>query len=149
MEITKEVYDKIKKYALRLDRDNGEDACQEVYTKLLKKPETWNPPSLMAYLYVAVKREVWCVWEKQRNELVRLNMYYTNAPIPSHKGLKSTNNVRTMKATRCRKDLHDLTEDNLVYMGARRTCKACLSAGRKKMYQRRKTKREECLIGVV
>jgi len=144
MEITQELYDKVRKYALRIDRNNGEDACQEVCSQLVRKGlMTWNPPVAISYLFLAVKREVWRIQRSQKSELMRLYTYYRNDPIPVLKGLKLENNSSRMKRTRCRKNFHDLTEDNIVYVGARRTCKACW------FIRRESYKRKKALVGVI
>lgn len=141
MEITQELYDKGRKYALRICKDVGEDAYHEVWRRLAEKDlAAWNPPVVMAYLHMAIKRQIWTMYKKQGNELTRLHMYHNNAPIPAHAGIlsKSVYNPRKVIRIRCRKELHDLTEDNLVYIGVRRTCKMCYRASKKRHYERTK-----------
>lgn len=132
--ITDEQDKLVRQYAKRLDAQLGEDAYHNAICYFLEHPKPNEQirefVSLMAY------RTRMCLYKIFRHEQVErknIEHYINGDPIPAQRGLTHGWGVKLLK---CRKGLHDMVEENLTYVGTRRTCLACMRERLKRKRQR-------------
>lgn len=120
IEFTQAVDHDLRAYARWISPNDGEDAYHDAICDVLRlrKAETINNPA--AFFRCAIKRALYKIFRHQRAERENTAAYLAGDPPPSSQALK----LGRLPQDNCRRG-HPLTEDNLTYVGARRTCKTC------------------------
>ena len=106
----------LRKWARRLDPDNGEDGYHNAVASLLK--QKFEPHNLIGLLKTKTKWAILKIWAHERTEQKCLEA--------NSKGDKSSSDNLHPPAFRshCVRG-HEMAGDNLYYYKTRRVCKAC------------------------
>lgn len=114
----------LRGYAKRLDPQQGEDAYHNAICSMLEKPTVIQ--NIIGLCIVAIRRALYKIFRHEKTERENIEHYINGDPVPAQVGWKRG----SVRQEKCRKGLHDLVEGNLVYVGARRTCQACMELRR-------------------
>jgi hypothetical protein len=106
----------LRKYARRLDPDNGEDGYHNAVASLLK--QKFEPNNLIGLLKKKTKWAIFKIWEHERVEQKCVEA--------NHNGEKSSSdNLHPPPfRTHCARG-HEMAGDNIYWNKTRRVCKAC------------------------
>jgi len=123
--LTPELDRDIRAYALYVSADDGEDGYHNAIMHLLVHPLKETPSQPRAFLRTVVKRAIFKLWRHAKAEQGQVLAYSQGDGSDYAKGL-ALSPLRKPQS-HCRRG-HELTETNLVYVGANktvRTCKTC------------------------
>lgn len=120
IEITEEDDVVLRRYAKKLG-DNGEDAYHNAVCTILEGTAK-EIKDIRGLCIVATKRSLFKIFRHESAERRNIEHYINGDPVPIQVGLQ----YGRQKLTKCRKGLHEMIEENLTYVGTRRTCLACM-----------------------
>lgn len=139
MELSIDQDRELRTYARRISPNDGEDAYHTAICEVLERGG-WEERIVMrptAYFRTATKLAFYKICRSARAERENVASWLAGDPPPSSSGLKAGR----LPHSHCRRG-HALTDDNLIYVGPRRTCKACFlprkAAAARKYRQRKK-----------
>ena len=120
MDISLEVDREVRKYIKCLDKDWGEDAYHDAVVSIIsnKERDIYSP---IGYLTRAAKHALYHIWRHESAEGRNIESFVHNSPIPMQVGLVNGR----LKHLKCKKNLHDLVEENIVYIKGKRNCRLC------------------------
>lgn len=121
----------LRRYAKQLHSQDGEDAYHNAVCVLLEKPKE-DIRSIIGLCSVCIKSSLYKIFRHEAIERKNIEHFINNDPIPLQKNLVHGR----QKHSKCRKGLHDMVEENLTYVGTRRTCLACMQERLKRKRQR-------------
>ena len=124
MTLTEEDDKALRGYARRLHRSLGEEAYYNVVCDMLLRGKWKIIHDVRGFFVVSMKYALIKIFRHEASERRNIEAYINNDPIPTQIGLWAGR----QKHETCRKGLHPLVEGNLVYIGVRRTCRACKQA---------------------
>jgi hypothetical protein len=110
----------LRGYARRLDVQWGEDAYHTAVCERLARssgPALRNP---LAFYRVAIRFALYKIFRAMKNEAVRQMAWLHDEPVPMQRGLP----LGRLPHETCRRG-HRLSEENVAYIGTRRTCRTC------------------------
>lgn len=111
----------LRRYAKQLHSQYGEDAYHNAVCILLEKPKQ-NIQNIIGLCSVCIKSSLYKIFRHESIERKNIEHFINNDPIPALQNLVHGR----QKHSKCRKGLHDMVEENLTYVGARRTCLQCM-----------------------
>lgn len=123
--LTAELDQDIRAFAKYVSADGGEDGYHNAIAQLLRHPLKSVPVQPRAFLRTAVRRAIYKLWRHAQAEQRQVQAYSQGDGSDYLKGL----NLSPLRKpqSHCRRG-HELTDTNVVFMGANktvRTCKVC------------------------
>lgn len=132
----------LRAYARWISPNDGEDAYHDAICDVLRRQQadTINNPA--AFYRHAIKQSLYKIFRAERRENDKIVNFLAGVMHPSDQNLK----LARLPKTHCRKG-HALTEDNLTYVGPRRTCKLCFRTRTALAARLRRAKQKEFAHG--
>lgn len=137
----------LRAFARRLSADLGEDAYHDAVCQTLVHP----PPSLTnprGFWCVAIKRALAKLWRHEHAEHRLVAAYLRGDPPPTQFGLAIGRALVNRRRSQCRRG-HALSEDNLAFIGDRRTCRTCKRAREAQAARATRAARKESVMQTV
>lgn len=119
--ITNEEDIMLRRYALRLNREVGEDAYHVVVCDVLSKNHVDDIKNIPTFFRVSIRRALYKIFRHERAERKNIQAYINNDPVPMQIGLVWGRKKREV----CLTGRHKLVDGNLSYIGKQRTCRMC------------------------
>lgn len=110
----------LRRYARWLNQEMGEDAYHDVVCSILERGHVDQIRNLHSFFLVAIRRALFKLFRHEQSEREQVTAYLAGDPPPTAAGLQMGRQMQT----HCRRG-HLFTEDNLAYIGSRRTCRMC------------------------
>ena len=138
--LTEELDHGVRRYAVFLSMDQGEDAYHNCVVDILERGGLRDPRCVKTMLVVAVKRSLYKIFRHERAEQEQVGAWLQGDPPFTTAALARGRTTHT----HCRRG-HPLEEGNLATVGPRRTCLMCRRmtdrVGSKRRYHARKLAR--------
>lgn len=113
----------LRNYARWISPNDGEDAYHDAICDVLRRGKDGEIANAAAFFRCAIKRALYKIFRHEKAERENTAAWLAGDPPPSAPGLK----LGRLPQTHCRRG-HPLTEENLTYVGPRRTCRTCFRA---------------------
>lgn len=110
----------LRGYARWLHENLGEDAYHDAICDVLTSDQVLLIRNPRAFWRTAIKRRLYKAFRRMKTDRELSAFYINGDPPPTATGLA----LGRQKHENCRRG-HPLTEDNLAYIGPRRTCRTC------------------------
>lgn len=110
---------RLRAYATRLHSD-GEDAYQQAVCEVMARNQMDQIRDIYAFFRVATKRALYQFFRHERAEREQTAAWLRGDPPSMCVGLAQGR----LTHSHCRKG-HPMSDDNLAYIGPRRTCRTC------------------------
>lgn len=112
----------LRGYALRLHPELGEDAYHNAVCHILIYKTV--PNNVEVFFRVAIKRALWKIYRHEKSDREQSFAFLQGDPPSTMVGLLKGREKMNVRQVQCRRG-HEFTEDNIAYIGERRTCKMC------------------------
>lgn len=110
----------VRRYAVFLSMDQGEDAYHNSVVDTLERGGLRDPRCVKSMLVVGIKWALYKIFRHERSEREQVASWLAGDPPFTAAGLATGR----AKKTQCRRG-HALEEENLSFVGPRRTCLTC------------------------
>lgn len=138
MDLAVETDRDLRSYATWISPNDGEDAYHNAICDVLARGQAVVIATPSAFYRCAIKRALYKIFRHEKAERENTAAFLAGDPPPTAIGLKAGR----LPQTHCRKG-HPLTEENLTYVGPRRTCKTCFRARTALAARRRRQQTKE------
>lgn len=126
----------LRRYALFLHDELGEDAYHDAICRVLERPPSEPIRNITAFCRVAAKRALRNIYRQERTEREQTAAWLAGDPPYTQQALVKGRQPRT----ECKRG-HPMVEENLSYTGTERCCRTCKRMREAEGKKRRKHER--------